>query len=129
MSPINCTNVKNRGGLLGSFKQTPNDPIFTIWTPDNFGLIGPAHMIGPGAGFVGSFLIGQPFCPSFGPIGPMSDWGCCRKNRTIVGWSFCAPNRMNWNHAPGFLVGDFGPGTMGAKTNNDRPILTLAQLA
>jgi hypothetical protein len=26
MLPINCTNVKNRGGLLGSCKQTPNDP-------------------------------------------------------------------------------------------------------
>ncbi len=24
--PIICNNVKNRGGLPGSFKQTPNDP-------------------------------------------------------------------------------------------------------
>jgi hypothetical protein len=36
---------------------------------------------------------------------------------------------LDWDYPPGFLVGDFGPRPMGAKTNDNGPILTLAQLA
>jgi len=46
-----------------------------------------ARTIARGAGFVGSFLIGQPTTGSFVPIDPASNWGYCRKNRKFVGWS------------------------------------------
>ena len=51
---------------------------------------GSARTIARGAGFVGSFSIGQPTTGSFVPIDPASNWGCYRKNRKFVGLSYHA---------------------------------------
>lgn len=112
--PISCNKVKKRGGLFGSFKQTPNDPIRgvvvgfdpyvnSISMSENRPMISPysvwigpgsARKIARGAGFVELFSIGQPSTGSFAPIGPMSGWGCYRKNHKFVDWSCHAP--IDW---------------------------------
>lgn len=116
MFPIICSKVKNRGGLPGSFKQTPNDPmrgvvvgfdpyVNSISMSENRPMITPysfemrpgaLHRIGPGAGIVGLFLVGQWLTPLFSLIDPTLNWGCYRKNRKFVDWSFFG-SLMNCN--------------------------------
>lgn len=111
MLPIICNNVKNRGGLLGSFKQTPNDPttggavgfspyVNSISISEKRPIFNPysccsgpgfARTFARGRGFVGLFLVVQPVYGSTLTTGPTSTRGCCRKNRKFVGLSFIAP--------------------------------------